>query len=116
MFLPIEIRSVNNPSQLPNGEYRASCLTWSAPDGRSRMLEYRYARVGAGFEEARDLLFIDAAGTLRLCDFVRMPDRAWRDSFGARADDLAALLPAEMSEYQLAGEQDLGSLFLEESE
>jgi hypothetical protein len=115
MFLPIEIQSVNDPKQLPPGEYDATCLIWSSPNGQDRMMEFRYTRIGKEYHQACDLLFIDASGNMRLCDFVRMPDDAWRDSFGARADQLISLLPDEVSTYRLVDEQDLGSLYLQES-
>jgi hypothetical protein len=115
MFLPISIQSVNDPDQLPRGEYDATCLVWSSPDGGERLMEYRYTPVGQERPKACDLLFIDASGNMRFCDFLRMPDDAWRDSFGARADQLTSLLPDAVSTYRLVDEQDLGSLYLQES-
>ncbi|MCX4151008.1 MULTISPECIES: hypothetical protein [Paraburkholderia] len=114
MFLPIDIESVNAPDQLPPGEYDATCLVWSSPNGHDRMMEFRYTRVGKEHHQACDLLFIDSAGNVRLCDFIRMPDDAWRDSFGARADQLVSLLPDDVSTYRLVDEQDLGCLYLQE--
>jgi hypothetical protein len=113
MFLPISIQSVNDPDQLPRGEYDATCLVWSSPDGEERLMEYRYTPIGQEHPKACDLLLIDASENMRLCDFLRMPDDAWRDSFGARADQLTSLrfcrvkageVVFEADKYALAGQ------------
>jgi hypothetical protein len=77
-----------------------------------RVLHYEYTRTGAADAEASDVLFIGEDGAVRMCDFIRMPDRSWRDSFGARSDSLLALLPSEMADYRLVEERSLPSQIL----
>lgn len=112
MFLPIEIQSVNQPGQLLAGEYRANCAVYSSPNSKTVVMHYEYTRVGATVADACDLLFVEESGATRMCDFIRMPDRSWRDSFGARSDSLLDLLPDEFAEYRLVDERDVGSHFV----
>ncbi|CAE6842469.1 hypothetical protein [Paraburkholderia aspalathi] len=109
MFLPIEIQSINHREQLLAGEYATNCAVYSSLDGKTVVMHYEYTRVGAAVAEACDLLFVEESGATRMCDFVRMPDRSWRDSFGARSDSLLDLLPAELAEYRLLEERQMGS-------
>lgn len=109
MFLPIEVQSVNNAGQLKAGEYAVHCAVYTSPDQKSTVLHYEYKRAGVADAEACDVLFIDGTGPVRMCDFIRMPDRSWRDSFGARADSLLALLPPEIAQYRLMDERALPS-------
>lgn len=109
MFLPVEIQSVNNPEQLLAGQYGASCAVYSSPDGRSVVIYFEYVRAGASIADACDLLVVEESGATRMCDFVRMPDRSWRDSSGARSDSLLDLLPVEFAEYRLLDERNMGS-------
>lgn len=37
-----------------------------------------------------------------------MPDRRWRDNFGARSEELAMLLPTEVLDFQLVRVDDCG--------
>lgn len=114
MFLPLEFQSVNTPDQLKAGEYRAIRRGYVLPHTAKRMLEFTYTATGDSQACACEFIFVDEHGAVRCCDFLRLPDRAWRDSFGAKADYLTALLPGEVAAYELVDEEDLGSLILEE--
>lgn len=108
MFLPIHIDSVNRQEQLDEGEYHASCRTYASEDGSCTMLHFEYKRVGDELPGACEIVFVEPDGRVRACDFLRMPDRSWRDSFGARADSLLTLLPHDAAGYRLLGVSELG--------
>ncbi|MGY6258943.1 hypothetical protein ACXIVK_36480 [Paraburkholderia caledonica] len=112
MFLPIEIRSVNRQEQLEEGEYHASCRTYASEDGACTMLHFEYKRVEDELAGACEIVFVDPDGGIRACDFLRMPDRSWRDSFGARADSLLPLLPHDAAGYRLLSVSELGVRFV----
>ncbi|MPV65641.1 hypothetical protein [Burkholderia sp. BE17] len=113
MLLPIEIASVNHRRLLKSGRYDARCLTFVSTDATRSVLQFEYRRVGDELISAVDVLFVDADGGTRMADFLRMPDRSWRDNFGARADSLLALLPPEIAEYELVDEVELGAQIVE---
>jgi hypothetical protein len=113
VFLPNEIESVNTLDQLPRGRYCVTREGYVSRRGGQYALMYTYLLEGDEFPLACDLLFIEAGGAARQVSFVRMPDGAWRDSFGAKADDLRALLPQEVCGYQLVSKDDLDYLNLE---
>jgi hypothetical protein len=113
MFLPISIQSVNRASELPAGEYAATCAIYASMDTSSTVMKFEYTRAGSAYASACDILLIDGSGTARMCDFLRMPDRSWRDSFGARSDSLLDLLPAEISDYQFVEEKQLAARIVE---
>ena len=48
-----------------------------------------------------DVLIVEPDGAIRARDYVWLPDRSWRDSAGAKSDDLTALFPAEMFDLRL---------------
>jgi hypothetical protein len=115
MFLPIEVQSVNSPDQLKAGEYAVRCGVYASPDQKMTVLHYEYTRTGVADADASDVLLIDEAGAVRMCDFIRMPDRSWRDSFGARSDSILALLPSEIADFRLVEERSLPSQILGET-
>ena len=108
MFLPIEIQSVNRQEQLEHGEYHTSCRTYASEDGACTMLQFEYKRTEDELAGACEIVFVEPYGRISACDFLRMPDRSWRDNFGARADSLLTLLPREVAGYQLLAESELG--------
>lgn len=108
MFLPIEIMSVNDRRQLRAGEYHASCRTYASADGACTMLQFEYMRIGDELAAACEIVFSGPDGVLSACDFLRMPDRSWRDCFGARADSLLDLLPRAVGSFRLVSLSDLG--------
>lgn len=115
MFLPIEIQSVNQPGQLQAADYVAMRRTYASRDSATTMFQFEYRQRDAEQVAACDVLFVDADGVVRACDFLRMPDRSWRDSFGARADSLLALLPREVADFVLVDERPLGSFIMREA-
>jgi len=114
MLLPIEIASVNHRRLLKSGQYDACCLTFVSGDATKSVLQFEYRRYGDEQISAVDLMFVDADGATRMADFLRMPDRSWRDNFGARADSLLTLLPDEIAGYELVGTVELGAQIVEE--
>ncbi|MBU9366417.1 MULTISPECIES: hypothetical protein [Burkholderiaceae] len=116
MFLPVQFQSVNHAGLLQAGEYHASCRTYTSRDRASTMLYFEYRRPEDELVSACDVVLIDRKGAVRACDFLRMADRSWRDSFGARADSLLALLPGEVAHFELVDEARLGALHVREAE
>ncbi|RQQ78684.1 hypothetical protein DF134_35570 [Burkholderia stagnalis] len=93
---------------LKPGRYSTRCLTFASADGARSVLQFEYRWLGGEHISAVDMLFVDDLVTIRMADFFRMPDRSWRDNFGARADSLLSLLPVELGEYELVDDVDLG--------
>ncbi|WP_058034554.1 hypothetical protein [Burkholderia pseudomallei] len=108
MLLPIEIASVNHVGLLKPGRYDTRCLTFASADGARSVLQFEYRWLGAEHVLAVDMMLVDDLGTIRMADFFRMPDRSWRDNFGARADSILTLLPVELGGYELVDDVDLG--------
>ncbi|WP_155713076.1 hypothetical protein [Burkholderia stagnalis] len=113
MLLPIEITSINHRRLLKSGRYDTRCLTFMSADATRSVLQFEYRRVGDELISAVDVLLVEADGGTRMADFLRMPDRSWRDNFGARADSLLTLLPLEIAEYELVEEVELGAQIME---
>jgi hypothetical protein len=63
--------------------------------------EGRKSAIGA------DLQLVLGDGTVLFRDFQVVPDGGWRDSYGAKADSLAGLLPPELSNFTLRQRQGL---------
>ena len=116
MFLPIEMQSVNHAGELLPGDYVASRRTYASRDWATTMFQFEYRMRDAVLVAACDIVFIESSGVVRACDFLRMPDRSWRDSFGARSDSLLTLLPRDVAEFELVGEDRLGELHVREAE
>jgi hypothetical protein len=108
MFLPIEIQSINRREQLKAGNYAALCNTYVAPDGTATMIQFEYKLPDEELVAACDIVLVGPHGAVRACDFMRMPDRSWRDSFGGRADLLLDLLPREVANFRLVEQAKLG--------
>ena len=110
MFVPVAFDSVNAESDLPAGVYSTACGVYRSPDGKSQITLFEYSLQGVDSVVAADLLVLDAAGAIRACDFVWLPDRSWRDSAGLKANHLAELLPQELLSYALVRSEALGEL------
>lgn len=115
MLLPIEFCSVNDRADLRPGRYGVTCLTFVGMDRRESAFQFEYRREGDPTVIAIDMVFVGIDGTIRAADFLRMPDRAWRDNFGARSDSIEALLPAEILGLNLARVDDVGVQDLSEA-
>lgn len=96
MFLPIDFASVNSERDLAPGTYSAQCTGYGGPENKERAFLFSYTPAGAPSATVYDLVVVDGEGAVRARDFMWLADRSWRDSDGARANDLVALLPAEL--------------------
>lgn len=107
MFFPFEFDSVNRLEDLADGTYQAVCSVYRrSGDARTLVLsEYRLR--GESGPAACDLVVLEGPDVY-LRDFLRMPDRTWRDSYGRRGTNLADLLPDEMSAYSLITREIIG--------
>ncbi|MGR9587111.1 hypothetical protein [Pandoraea sputorum] len=104
MFLPIMIRSGNKPEDLPAGEYSVKCSVFTDVTERASFFCFEYVSRDKDRICAIDGLFVDAAGSVRMTDFVHLRDGRWRDSFGATADSVEALIPQEVVKYRFIRE------------
>jgi hypothetical protein len=116
MFLPFQFQSVNHPGHLRAGNYHASCRTYASRDRTTTMVVFEYRLPEADAVSACDMIFISSRGDVRACDFLRMSDRSWRDSFGARAASLLDLLPQDVAQFELLDEARLGDMHVREAE
>ena len=113
MLLPIEFSSVNSRADLAPGTYNATVSGYAEPNAKSRITVFEYTLAGANAVSAVDLVVIDAAGDVRACDFVWLPDRSWRDSAGVKGNHLAELLPPELMSYRLVRREQLSDQVVE---
>ncbi len=116
MLIPIEFASVNQAADLPIGRYAARCLVFACSDETAQALLFEYAQVDNGIIQGCDLVITDADGAVRAADFVRLPDLAWRDNFGATGTTLQELLPAKMASWVLIEERELDAVKIEEAQ
>jgi hypothetical protein len=101
MFFPIKLATVNGIGDLQTGDYIPVCSTYENHEIARRVLFFEYSLVGDTSPSACDLVIIEPKGEVLMRDFVRLPDRSWRDSNGQRSDNLAEMLPSEIFEYKL---------------
>lgn len=113
VLIPIEFASVNQAADLPFGRYSARCLVFACSDETAQALLFEYVHADSGVMQGCDLMITDADGAVRAADFVRLPDLAWRDNFGATGTTLEELLPAEMSSWVLIEERVLDTVQIE---
>jgi hypothetical protein len=116
MFLPIKFCSVNSPEDLAPGRYMASSTWYGRATDICMVLLVQYARDAGAQPAGVDLLVIEPDGTLRARDFAWLSDRSWRDSDGARANRLNALLPVELLRLQVVRSEHLGEIKVGDSE
>jgi hypothetical protein len=97
-----EFESVNRLADLPAGWYYVVESTYELPGTPqcsailSELVSWaETAALGA------DLQVILADNTILFRDFAVAPDGGWRDSFGAKANALADLLPLELKDFAL---------------
>lgn len=115
MLLPIRFASINEPAHLRPGKYRVTCSTYVSPSRSECAFQFEYRLVGAPTVTGIDMIFVGRDGAIRAADFLRMPDRRWRDNFGARSEELAVLLPTEVLDFQLVRVDDCGVQIIAEA-
>lgn len=108
MFLPVSFESENSVSELAPGVYESSCSAYQSLTDGLKAFIFEYKLRGALTFTICDLLIVDGAENLYFRDFMLMPDKTWRDSYGARSDSLDALFPPEVLEYKLIERVVLG--------
>lgn len=101
MLLPISFESQNKVTDLRPGFYACTCSTYRSNKDALQAFVFNYALAGSDAVLVCDLLIVDAVDNFYFRDFMLMPDRTWRDSYGARAESLNALLPPEIFDYRL---------------
>ena len=109
MFIPIAFESVNHAFVPEPGRYSVSCSLFAdrRVDSRARAFLFEYTPSGASAPTICDLVVFESQGAVRARDFVFLSDRSWRDSDGAKAEDLAALFPQGLFDLRLVRRDDL---------
>lgn len=110
MFIPIPFESVNSAFQPAAGTYAASCSKYAASAALPELFVFEYALAGSASPTVYDLLIVEPSGAVRVRDYVWMADRSWRDSAGAKSDDLTALFPAGLFDLRLVRRDRLPSI------
>lgn len=93
MFVPVPLLSVNRLDALPPGRYATNLIVTQDPlDPGETTFLFWYTAEGSEHPSVLDLVQRSPEG-LSATDFVRMPDRSWRNHAGLRRDALRELLP-----------------------
>ena len=101
MFLPVNFKSRNSVSDLFPGVYACTCFTYVSTIDALKSMVFKYFNDPHSAVVACDLLIIDAVGDIYYRDFMLMPDRTWRDSYGARGESLECMLAPEIYKQEL---------------
>ena len=101
MFIPVPFESVNAAFAPIPGTYAASRSMYAGDAALPELFVFEYVPTGASAPTVYDLLIVAPDGAVSARDYVWMPDRSWRDSAGARSDDLTALFPAGLFDLRL---------------
>jgi hypothetical protein len=113
MFMTVDFEGGNCASHIPDGPYRGLCTFSKAPGEDFNVAFVEYTLEGRDQPTVVDLLLIDPRGDRFFRDFIRMPDRSWRDSYGARNDELNALLPPEILQFEVLEQREVGQFLVE---
>jgi hypothetical protein len=114
MFVPYRFSSINEPGQLRRGTYRAQAEFFAGASTEPKLTLVSYTHWDDDEACAVDLIGIEPDGSVRIRDFLWMPDRGWRDSMGTRANHLSELLPPELQHLILVGQQRWPDIHLNE--
>ena len=113
MLIPIQFTSVNLQQDLPPGRYEAKCSLFAAVSGpMHRAMLWKYRKIGSSSPAACDLLLVERDGSVRVRDYLWMPDLSWRDSSGERGSSLAALFPQELMDLKFVREEQADDIVL----
>lgn len=93
--------SQNSLSSVADGAYGLVDSEYQSLDGRTSATLKEVVVCGSEHAIACDLIVVMPNGDVLFRDFLRMPDNGWRDSYGRRAEELASLLPPELSDMRL---------------
>ena len=96
MFIPVDFDSINPADMAAPGVYRVTCERYAGVETQPTLLFFSYTHDAGSVPCFHDLVLISQDGDVQVRDYAWMPDRTWRDSAGAKAADLAALLPVEL--------------------
>jgi hypothetical protein len=114
VFLYPGFASTNSLDDLPYGQYHGFCSVYLDRQSGAKALVSEYWLPTETSARVVELQMINPDGqTVRFLDFVRMPDRSWRDSHGLRADSLGRLIPAHLASYSLFEQVETGIQNLE---
>jgi hypothetical protein len=112
MFSAWSIASVNRPHELPDGTYQPQSSIFRGLGFQARLNLYLSAETGDICAADLYVVLDDGAGRAR--DFLRLPDRRWRDSNGWIRDQLSELLPPELLGMKDEATTDLSPLVIHE--
>lgn len=101
MFLDLSITSCNSTTDLAVGQYMTSIDFFERSDGGVRATLSLYTKVGDSGPSAADLVVAEFGGSVRMCDFVKLPDGSWRDASGLTGNTLLQLFPRQILSMQV---------------
>lgn len=112
MFTDHKIESVNLIESLPDGVYAGARSLYQLPGAEKREV---LVDLWSGPDSDHDLRVIDitvveSEGALSFRDFMLTQSGDWRDSYGARSEDVFALMPPEILDLQPQKEWRLPSI------
>lgn len=110
MFLYPEFKSINNRSDVGHGTYVCHCSVYVGKAEFDKAVVCQYRRDGDADYVITELLIFGVDGMVSFCDFVKLKDRSWRDSFGNKSDDLLSLFPKEISRYKFVEKKTLSEV------
>lgn len=98
-------QSVNTVQMLGNGAYEISEIEFVSPASDSRATMVEICDVAQAELRGCDLIIVLKNSSVLFRDFGKMENGTWRDSNGLVGDSLAALLPAELADFQQEGDE-----------
>lgn len=96
MFLYSGFESVNSLSDIENGIYRCECSIYENSKSSLKVMFLEYTLGNAEAVCVVEVVVSGKDGLLKFGDFVKLPDRSWRNSSGVKSDSLQDLLPLEI--------------------
>lgn len=96
MFLYAGFESVNSLSDIPRGRYRCECSFYVNSKSGLKVMLLEYSLGDDPAPCAAEVVVSADDRLVQFLDFVKMPDRTWRHSSGAKHDSLRSLLPPEI--------------------
>jgi hypothetical protein len=110
MFLYPGFESRNAKADVPPGLYHGVCTVYVDRKTGAMALLSEYTLERASAPGIAELQLVDRDGqAVRFLDFIRMPDRSWRDSYGLRAQSLGGLLPGFIARYRFFESVETGA-------
>jgi len=112
MFTDHKIESVNSIESLPDGFYTGarSLYQLTVPKQRDVLVDLWSGPNSSADLRVIDITVVESDGSLSFRDFMLTGAGDWRDSYGARSDDVFALMLPEILDLQPQRERLLSTI------